>query len=293
MKGTYMNTIKLNNGVEMPQEGFGVFQVTDLSVCEQAVIDALDVGYRLLDTASVYENEKAVGAAIKKSAVNSNDIFLTSKAYIQEMGYESTKQAFEKSCQKLGTDYLDLYLIHQPFSDYYGAWKAMEELYKEGRIRAIGISNFMPDRVIDFCENVNVIPAVNQIEIHPFYQRNEDLEILQEYNIQGEAWAPFAEGMNGMFTNPVLSKIAEAHGKSVAQIILRWNIQRNIIIIPKSTHKNRMLENISVWDFELTDAERKEIQTLDLNRPQMLDTRKPSEIRRVYDYLKNPVVTSL
>lgn len=288
-----MNTIKLNNGVEMPQEGFGVFQVTDLSVCEKAVLDALEVGYRSLDTASSYQNEEAVGAAIKKSGINRQDIFITSKAYIQEMGYENCKAAFERSCEKLGTDYLDLYLIHQPFSDYFGAWRAMEELYKEGRIRAIGISNFLPDRVIDFCENINIIPAVNQLEIHPFYQRADELQLLKEYNIQAEAWAPFAEGMNGMFTNPVLMEIANIHGKSVAQVILRWNVQRGIIIIPKSVHKERMVQNLDIWNFELTEEDMKKIGALDLGRPQMLDTRKPSEVRRVYDYLNNPVVTSL
>lgn len=288
-----MNTVKLNNGVEMPMEGFGVFQVTDLSVCEQAVLDALDTGYRLIDTASSYQNEEAVGAAIKKSGIKREDLFITTKAYIQDMGYEKTKAAFEASCKKLGTDYLDLYLIHMPFSDYYGSWRAMEELYKEGRIRAVGISNFLPDRIIDFCNNVNVIPAVNQIEIHPFYQRDEELSLMKEYGIQPEAWAPFAEGMNGMFSNSVLTEIAAKHKKSVAQIILRWDIQRGIVIIPKSVHKNRMEENIDVWDFELDDDDMKRISTLDLGRPQMLDTRKPSEVRRVYDYLNNPVVTSL
>lgn len=288
-----MEAIALNNGVKMPQLGFGVFQVTDWHVCEQAVLQALEIGYRSLDTASSYQNEEAVGAAIRKSGVARQDIFLTSKAYIQEMGYENTKAAFARSCEKLGTDYLDLYLIHMPFADYYGAWRAMEELYKEGRIRAIGISNFLPDRLIDFCENVSVMPAVNQLEIHPFYQRREELALMAEYGIQAEGWAPFAEGMNGMFTNPVLTAIAKAHGKTVAQVILRWNIQRQIICIPKSVHRNRMEENRDIGDFVLSDEDMKRIAALDLQRPQMFDPRKPSEVKRVYDYLNHPVVTSL
>lgn len=288
-----MEAIALNNGVKMPQLGFGVFQVTDWHVCEQAVLQALEIGYRSLDTASSYQNEEAVGAAIRKSGVARQDIFLTSKAYIQEMGYENTKAAFARSCEKLGTDYLDLYLIHMPFADYYGAWRAMEELYKEGRIRAIGISNFLPDRLIDFCENVSVMPAVSQLEIHPFYQRREELALMAEYGIQAEGWAPFAEGMNGMFTNPVLTAIAKAHGKTVAQVILRWNIQRQIICIPKSVHRNRMEENRDIGDFVLSDEDMKRIAALDLQRPQMFDPRKPSEVKRVYDYLNHPVVTSL
>ncbi|HJC46939.1 MAG TPA: aldo/keto reductase [Candidatus Lachnoclostridium pullistercoris] len=288
-----METIKLNNGVNMPMVGFGVFQVTDLKVCQQAVSDAISVGYRLFDTASVYENESAVGAAIRNSGIPREEFFVTSKAYMPEMGYEKTKEAFERTLYNLGLEYLDLYLIHQPFADYYGAWRAMEELYQEGRIRAIGVSNFPSDRIIDFCYNVKIIPAVNQLEIHPFFQRDDELEILKEYGIQPQAWAPFAEGMNGMFTNPVLTKIAEAHGKSVAQVILRWDIQRGVMVIPKSIHKNRMEQNFDIWDFELTDEEMELISTLDLHHPQMLDTRKPSEVKRVYGFKDNPVVTSL
>lgn len=277
----------------MPMVGFGVFQVTDLKVCQQAVSDAISVGYRLFDTASVYENESAVGAAIRNSGIPREEFFVTSKAYMPEMGYEKTKEAFERTLYNLGLEYLDLYLIHQPFADYYGAWRAMEELYQEGRIRAIGVSNFPSDRIIDFCYNVKIIPAVNQLEIHPFFQRDDELEILKEYGIQPQAWAPFAEGMNGMFTNPVLTKIAEAHGKSVAQVILRWDIQRGVMVIPKSVHKNRMEQNFDIWDFELTDEEMELISTLDLHHPQMLDTRKPSEVKRVYGFKDNPVVTSL
>lgn len=288
-----MEKVKLNNGVEMPMIGFGVFQVTDLDMCEQAVADAISVGYRLIDTASVYENESAVGAAIRNSGIAREEFFVASKAYMPEMGYEKTKEAFERTLSNLGMDYLDLYLVHQPFADYYGAWRAMEELYQEGRIRAIGVSNFTSDRIIDLCYNVKVIPAVNQLEIHPYFQRDEELGIMKEYGIQPQAWAPFAEGMNGMFTNPVLLKIAEAHGKSAAQVILRWDMQRGVMAIPKSVHKDRMEQNFQIWDFELSDEEMERIASLDLHRPQMLDTRKPGEVKRVYGFKDNRLITSL
>lgn len=288
-----MEFVKLNNGVEMPILGFGVFQVSDLKICEKAVADAIEVGYRLFDTASVYENEEAVGNAIKKCGIKREEFFITSKVYMPEMGYENTKKAFENTLSKLKTDYLDLYLIHMPFGDYYGSWRAMEELYKEGKIKAIGVSNFTSDRIVDFCYNIKVIPAINQIEIHPFYQRDEEIELLKEYKIQAQAWAPFAEGLNGMFTNPVLSKIAKSHGKSVAQVILRFNIQRNIIVIPKSIHRERIEENFNVWDFELNSEDIKAIAELDLKRPQMVDTRSVSEVRRIYGFKDNPVITSL
>lgn len=223
-----MQTIKLHNGVEMPMEGFGVFQVSDLGVCEQAVSDAIATGYRLIDTASSYKNETAVGAAIRKSGLPREDFFVTSKAFINEMGSERTKEAFRQTLDNLGFDYLDLYLVHMPFGDYYGAWRAMEEQYKEGRIRAIGVSNFQSDRIIDLCYTAEIKPMVNQLELHPFYQREEELAILREYGIVPQAWAPFAEGMNGMFANPVLKNIAERHGKTVAQVILRWNVQRGV-----------------------------------------------------------------
>lgn len=288
-----METVTLRNGVKMPMEGFGVFQITDLNQCRQAVLDALLSGYRLIDTASSYRNEEAVGNAIRESGIPREDIFLTTKAWIPEMGYENTKKAFENSLSKLKTDYLDLYLIHMPFSDYYGSWRAMEEMYRDGKIRAIGVCNFLPDRLIDICNNAAILPMVNQLEIHPFYQRSEELALLKEYQIQPEAWAPFAEGMNGMFSNETLVKIAEKHHKTIAQVILRWNVQRGIIVIPKSVHKDRIKENADIWDFSLSLDEIEEIGTLDLGRPQMLDTRKPSEVRRCYGYLENPVVTSL
>lgn len=288
-----MQNIKLHNGVEIPQEGFGVFQVSDLHVCEQAVSDAITTGYRLIDTASSYKNETAVGAAIHKSGVPREDFFVTSKAFINEMGYERTKEAFHRTLYNLGFDYLDLYLIHMPFGDYYGAWRAMEELYKEGRIRAIGVSNFQSDRIIDLCYTAEIKPMVNQLELHPFYQRDDELAILREYNIMPQAWAPFAEGMNGMFTNPVLKGIAEWYGKTVAQVILRWNVQRGVGIIPKSVHRNRMEENLDIWNFELSAEDMRQIAALDLDCPQMLDPRKPSEVHRLFNYLENPMLTSL
>ena len=288
-----MQTIKLHNGVEMPMEGFGVFQVLDLNVCEQAVSDAIATGYRLIDTASSYKNETAVGAAIRKSGVSREDLFVTSKAFINEMGYEQTKAAFRRTLDNLGFDYLDLYLVHMPLGDYYGAWRAMEDLYKEGRIRAIGVSNFQSDRIIDLCYTAEIKPMVNQLKLHPFYQREEELAILREYGIVPQAWAPFAEGMNGMFTNSVLKGIADRHGKTVAQVILRWNVQRGVSIIPESVHRNRMEENLAIWDFELSASDMKQITSLDLARPQMLDPRKPSEVHRLFNYLENPVLTSL
>ncbi|NSJ14678.1 aldo/keto reductase [[Clostridium] scindens] len=277
----------------MPMEGFGVFQVTDPDVCEQTVLDAIETGYRLIDTASSYQNEEAVGRAIQKSEVPRGELFITTKAYIQQMGYDKTMQAFEESLQKLGLDYLDLYLIHMPFGDYYGSWRAMEELYKAGRIRAIGVCNFMPDRLLDLCYNAQVIPQVNQIERHPHYQRPEDLQIMKELGVQPQAWAPFAEGLKGMFTEPVLMEIAARHSKTPAQVILRWNVQQGVIVIPKSVHKKRMAENLDIWDFELDAEDLDKISELDKDCPSMLDTRKISEVKRVYDYLINPVLTSL
>jgi len=288
-----MQTVKLNNGIEMPVIGYGVFQV-EPEITQRCVEDALEVGYRLIDTASAYNNEKAVGLAIKNSGIKREDLFVTSKAFIQEMGYENTKIAFDRTLKKLGFDYLDLYLIHQPFADYFGAYRAMIELYQEGKIKAIGISNFLSDRVMDLCYSFeDFIPAVNQIELHPYYQREDELKILHEYKIQPQAWAPFAEGMNGMFNNPLLSKIAKNHGKTVAQVVLRWNIQRGVSVIPKSTHKERMIENLNIFDFELTQDEMIKISTLDLAKPQMLDPRVPSEVKRLYNYINNPVLTSL
>ena len=287
-----MNTVSLSNGVKMPMEGFGVFQIPE-ETCEQVVKDAIATGYRLIDTASSYQNEKAVGRAIRNCGIPREELFVTTKAYIQQMGYEKTKEAFAQSLDHLGLTYLDLYLIHMPFGDYYGSWRALEELYQEGKIRAIGVCNFLPDRLLDLCYNAKILPQINQIERHPHYQRPEELSLMKELQVQPQAWAPFAEGLKGMFTEPVLQKIAQKHGKTPAQVILRWNVQRGVIVIPKSVHKERMKENLNIWDFALDGEDLEQIAALDKGCPSMLDTRKISEVKRVYDYLNNPVLTSL
>ena len=284
-----VQSIRLNNGVSMPMEGFGVFQIPE-EHCEQAVRDAITAGYRLIDTASSYQTEKAVGRAIRSCGLPREELFITTKAYIQQMGYEKTKEAFAQSLDNLGLTYLDLYLIHMPFGDYYGSWRALDQA---GRIRAIGVCNFLPDRLLDLCYNAKILPQINQIERHPHYQRAEDLALMQELHVQPEAWAPFAEGLKGMFTEPVLLEIAQKYGKTPAQIILRWNVQQGVIVIPKSVHKERMEENLAIWDFVLDDGDMAQIALLDQNCPSMLDTRKVSEVKRVYDYLNNPVLTSL
>lgn len=266
-----MRMVCLNNGVQMPLEGFGVFQVPDAAECERAVSDALEVGYRLIDTAAAYMNEEAVGKAIRSSGIPRKDLFITTKLWVQDTGYASAKKAFETSLNKLGLEYLDLYLIHQPFHDYYGAWRAMEELYKEGRIRAIGVSNFYPDRLVDLCVNVEIIPAVNQVECHPFFQQRDALKVMKEYGVQPEAWGPFAEGKNNFFQNPTLSEIAAKYGKSVAQVALRWNVQRGVVVIPKSVHKERIQENFNIWDFELSEKDMKTISGMDIGHSEIIN----------------------
>ena len=266
-----MEYVTLNNGVKMPMEGFGVFQVPEAAVCEQAVSDALAVGYRLIDTAAAYFNEEAVGAAIQKSGIAREELFLTTKLWIQDAGYESAKRAFQVSLDKLGTDYIDLYLIHQPMNDYYGSWRAMEEMYGEGRIRAIGICNFYPDRLTDLCLNAKVIPAVNQVELHPFFAQTGALENMKAFGVQPEAWGPMAEGKHGIFTHPVLTEIGAKYGKSAAQTALRWNVQRGVVIIPKSTHRERMEENFNIWDFSLSDEDMAAITALDLGHSEIID----------------------
>ena len=266
-----MQTICLNNGVQMPLEGFGVFQVPDAAQCEQAVSDALEAGYRLIDPAAAYMNEEAVGNAIRTSGIPRKDLFITTKLWVQDAGYESAKKAFETSLNKLGLEYLDLYLIHQPFHDYYGAWRAMEELYKEGRIRAIGVSNFYPDRLVDLCVNAEIIPAVNQVECHPFFQQKDALKVMKEYGVQPEAWGPFAEGKNNFFQNPILAEIAAKYGKSVAQVALRWNVQRGVVVIPKSVHKERIQENFNIWDFELNDKDMETISDMDIGHSEIIN----------------------
>lgn len=272
-------TVTLNNGVEMPILGFGVFQVPDPAECERSVLDAIDVGYRLLDTAASYGNEQAVGTAIANSGIDRAELFVTTKLWVEDASYEGAKAAFERSLNKLQLDYLDLYLIHQPYGDVYGAWRAMEELHRAGKIRAIGISNFYPDRVVDFVLHNAVTPAVNQIEIHPFHQQDDAQAVLDEHNIQTEAWGPFAEGKNGLFENEVLQNLGLKHGKSVAQIVLRWLIQRGIVAIPKSVRKERMAENFAVFDFELDADDLAAIAVLDQKTSSFFDHRDPAMVK--------------
>lgn len=272
-------TVRLNNGVEMPVLGFGVFQVPDPAECERSVRDAIDVGYRLLDTAASYGNEEAVGAAIRSSGIDRGELFVTTKLWVQHASYEGAKVAFERSTNKLGLDYVDLYLIHQPYGDVYGAWRAMEELHKADKIRAIGISNFYSDRVVDFVLHNGTTPAVNQIEIHPFHQQIEAQALLKENGIQTEAWGPFAEGKNGLFQNEVLDTVARKHGKSIAQVVLRWLIQREIVAIPKSVRKERMAENFAVFDFELDAQDLQAIANLDQKTSSFFDHRDPAMVK--------------
>lgn len=276
-----METIHLNNGVEMPLEGFGVFQVTDYDVCRNAVLDAIGSGYRLIDTAAAYMNEEVVGEAIKESGVNRNNLFITTKLWTQDASYDGAKKAFETSLENLGLDYLDLYLIHQPVGDYYGAYRAMEELYKEGRVRAIGVCNFYPDRLTDLAIHAEVIPAVNQVELHPFFQQEKAIRNMKELGIQPEAWGPFAEGKHGIFTHPVLTAIGEKYGKSAAQVALRWNVQRGVVVIPKSIHRDRMEQNIDIWDFSLSDEDMAEIAKLDIGHSEIVDHSDPAFIRMI------------
>lgn len=277
-----MKYVTLNNGVKMPLEGFGVFQIPDEQVCENAVSDAIKSGYRLIDTAAAYMNEEAVGRAIAKSGVPREELFVVTKLWVQDAGYEKAKKAFETSLEKLGLDYLDLYLIHQPMGDYYGAWRAMEELYKEGKVRAIGVCNFYPAVLADFCETVDVIPAVNQVELHPFFAQENALENMKEYGVTPMAWGPLAEGKHGIFSHPVLTAIGEKYGKSAAQIVLKWNVQRNVVIIPKSTHIERMEQNMDIWDFELTADEMAEISSLDLGKSEIVDHSDPAFIKMIH-----------
>ena len=274
-----MQNVTLNNGIDMPILGFGVFQIPNESECEQAVIDAIKTGYRLIDTAASYQNETAVGNAIKKSEVPRNELFITTKLWASDMGYENTKLAFQKSIDKLQLDYLDLYLIHQPYGDVFGSWKAMQELYHEGKIKAIGVANFHPDRVIDLIINSGFTPAVNQIETHPFHQQIETHQFLTDNNVQIQSWGPFAEGKNDIFNNETLKTIAVKYNKSVAQIILRWLTQRGIIAIPKSVRKERMKENFDVFTFELSETEMQTITTLDNKTSLFFDHRDPNMVK--------------
>ncbi len=266
-----MDYATLSNGVKMPLEGFGVFQVPEADVCKKAVLDAIATGYRLIDTAAAYFNEEAVGAALKECGVPREELFITTKLWIQDTGYENAKKAFQTSLDKLGLDYIDLYLIHQPMNDYYGSWRAMEELYKEGKIRAIGVCNFYPERLADLCVNAEITPMVNQVELHPFFAQESALSTMKEFNVQPEAWGPLAEGKHGIFTHPVLTQIGEKYGKTAAQVALRWNTQRGVVIIPKSVHKERMEENLNIWDFTLSEEDMNAIAALDLGHSEIVD----------------------
>lgn len=279
LKTKSMQTVKLNNGVEMPILGFGVFQMTDLVECERSVLDAIETGYRLIDTAQSYMNEEAVGKAIKSSGVPREELFITTKLWIQSNGYEGAKKSFEGSLKNLQLDYLDLYLIHQPYGDVYGAWRAMQELYKEGKIRAIGVSNFHPDRLTDLIVHNEVVPAVNQVETHPFQQQIETQQFMQENNVQIQSWGPFAEGKNNLFNNEVLVSIGKKYNKSVAQVVLRWLTQRGIVVIPKSVRKERMEENFNSIDFEISTEDLEAIKTLDTKASLFFDHRDPAMVK--------------
>lgn len=276
-----MQNVVLNNGVEMPILGFGTYQVSDLEECSRSVSEALSTGYRLIDTASAYGNEEAVGRAIKRSGVARDEIFVTTKLWIKDASYESAKKAFEESLKKLQLDYLDLYLIHQPFGDIYGAWRAMEELYQAGSIKAIGVSNFQPDRIMDLIVFNKVVPAVNQIETHPFNQQIETQKFLAENHVQIESWGPFAEGKNNIFGNEMLNALGRKYGKSVAQIILRWLTQRGVVVIPKSVRKERIVENFDIFDFELNGEDMESIAALDTRQSLFFDHRDPAIVKRL------------
>ena len=283
-----VENVKLNNGVMMPLEGFGVFQIPDLAECERVTIEAIRQGYRLIDTAAAYQNEEAVGAAIAKSGVPREELFITTKLWVQDISYEAAGTAFERSLQKLGLDYLDLYLIHQPMGDFFGAWRRLEELHRAGKIRAIGVSNFYPAVLTNFCETVEIKPMVNQVELHPFFQQEAALATMKEYGVVPQAWGPLAEGKHGIFTHPVLTKIGEKYGKTAAQVALRWNTQRGVSILPKSVRAERIAVNLDIWDFALNEAEMAEIAKLDLGHSEIVNHDDPAFVkwlheRRIHD----------
>lgn len=282
-----MDYITLNNGIKMPLLGYGVFQISDPVQCERSVIDAIQIGYRLIDTAASYGNEEAVGRAIKNCGVPRSELFITTKLWISDASYEGAKKALQHSMERLGLEYLDLYLIHQPLSDYYSAWRAMEEAYCEGVLRAIGVSNFYPDRLADLIAFNEVIPAVNQVGVNPFFQREDAHNFMREKEVQIEAWAPFAEGKNGLFQNEALQHIGDKYGKSIAQVILRWLIQRGIVCIPKSVNKERILQNISVFDFDLDSSDMAQIKSLDKNTSSFFDHRDPAAVERLASLVRN------
>lgn len=268
-----MQSRTLYNGIKLPLIGYGTFQIRDAAQCEQCVLDALETGYRLFDTAASYENETAIGKALRSSGLPRKEWFVTTKLWVQDAGYDSTLRAFEASLQELGLDYIDLYLIHQPFGDYYSTWRAMERLYQEGAVRAVGVSNFTPDRLVDLYMNQELKPMVNQIEIHPFFQQNTALRVMEDYGVISQAWGPFSEAQKDIFHHKTLAKIAGRHGKTAAQVILRWHLQRGIPTIPKTVHKERMAENLDIFDFELTEKEMESIASMDIGHSEIIDHR--------------------
>ena len=272
----------LSNGVELPMIGYGTFQIRDAAQCEQCVTNALEAGYRLFDTAASYENEAAVGAALRGSGLPRKEWFVTTKLWVQDASYQGAKAAIETSLQKLGLSYIDLYLIHQPMGDYIGAWHAMEEAYKAGKLRAIGVCNFYPNRLADLCESVEIKPAVNQVELHPFFQQENALALMKEYGVHPEAWGPFAEGSHGIFTHPVLTEIGRKYGKSAAQVALRWNVQRGVTVIPKSVHSERMEQNLDIWDFQLSGEDMAEIARLDIGHSEIVDHSDPKFVQMLH-----------
>jgi len=280
-----MEFLTLSNGIKMPLEGFGVFQVPDAAVCKQAVLDAIKTGYRLIDTAAIYMNEEAVGAAIKEAIetglVKREELFVTTKVWVSDASYEGAKKAFERSMKKLQLDYLDMLMLHQPYGDVYGAWKAMVELYNEGKVKALGVANFSIGKFTEFAEIVDVKPHVNQIELHPFFAQYAAIENMKSYGCVPQAWGPLAEGKHGIFTHPVLTEIGAKYGKTAAQVALKWNAQRGVSIIPKSVHKERMEQNISIWDFVLSDADMKQIDALDLGHSEIIDHNDPAIVKYI------------
>lgn len=278
-----MEYVTFRNNVKMPQEGFGVFQIPEYNEAKRVVIDALDCGYRMVDTAAAYMNEKAVGDGIRESGVKREDVFVTSKIWVQDIGYEKTKAAIDLALKNFGFDYLDLMLLHQPMNDYYGGWRALEEAYREGKLRAIGMANCYPQIIADLCLSVEIPPMLNQVEMHPFFQQQLNLDTMKEYGVVPQAWGSFAEGKFGIFTHPVLTKIGAKYGKSAAQVALRWSIQRGACVIPKSIHKERLAENLDVWDFELTQEDMNEIKLLDMGHSEIVDHSSPAFVKMLHE----------
>ncbi len=277
-----MEELTLRNGVKMPMEGFGVYQVPDYAVCKKAVLDALSVGYRLIDTAQAYGNQKAVGDAIRQSGLRRDEVFVTSKVWVQDNSYEKAGRAIDRILSELGLDVLDLVLLHQPMGDYIGAWRALEEAYRAGKVRAIGMANCYPHVLADICETVTERPMLNQVELHPFFQQPLNLKTMKEYGVIPQAWGPFAEGNHGIFTHPVLTEVGKRYGKTAAQVALRWNIDRGVSVIPKSIHRDRMIQNLDIWDFSLDADDMKKIAALDLGRSEIVDHFDPQFVRLLH-----------